>query len=145
MSGGHSVAVSPGQAQPTAERTDEIVSSSLPSRFGLPFPCDALQNCGTCGRTSPEKSSKEADGEAGSEDINASVDFEEFMLKEDLASEVSDRIRALRSLDTEVNQKRLVKKRTRDEVVYLHAGLGHMVDIFCEFVDPGLPKKQGCF
>lgn len=45
-------------------------------------------------------------------------------------------------MDTKVNQKRLVKNRARDEVVYLHAGLGHMIDIFQEFIDPGLPRNQ---
>lgn len=77
--------------------------------------------------------------------MNTSGEFKEYMAKEDLASEVSDQIATLKRLDTAVNQKRLVKKRTHDELAYLHSGMAHMIDIYREFVDPGLPKKQGRF
>lgn len=67
------------------------------------------------------------------------------MYKEDLAGEISEKIRALKQLDTKIDQKRLLKKRTRDKLEYLHGGLGHMINIFREFVDPGFPRKQGRF
>lgn len=67
------------------------------------------------------------------------------MVKADLGDEISNSILALKRLDTPVNQKRLLKKRTRDEMAYLHAGLSHMLDIYREFAEPGLPRKQGRF
>lgn len=125
------------------ETTESILESSLPSRFDRPFPWDQPKARGT--RDVGNVSAVEGDSGEGSVDINSSGSFEDYIWKEDLASEVSDRITTLKRLDTEANQKRLVKKRTRDELAYLHAGLGHMIDIYREFVDPGLPRKQGQF
>lgn len=88
------------------------------------------------------ESSGDSDTQQGSDDINTSGDFEEFMDKEDLTSKILDKITTLKCLNTKFNRKRLVKKRTRDEVAYLHAGITHMIDIYQEFVDPGLPKKK---
>lgn len=88
------------------------------------------------------ESSGDSDTQQGSDDINTSGDFEEFMDKEDLTSKILDKITTLKCLNTKFNRKRLVKKRTRNEVAYLHAGITHMIDIYQEFVDPGLPKKK---
>lgn len=134
-----------GPAEVAADQTEAIFSLSLPSRFGRPFPWTSLANCGSVGLGSPEDLAVERDKRQNSDDADPSLDFDAFMRKEDLASEISDQIRTLRRLETEVNRKRLAKKRTREELAYLHAGLGHMIDTFREFVDPGLPRKQGRF
>lgn len=134
-------AAGPNTSGSDHEVTEEIVPSSLPSRFGWPFLWDSLLHRGTHAAqaltVSPTPTS--------SVDINTSASFTEFMYKEDLAGEISEKIRALKQLDTKINQKRLLKKRTRDKLAYLHGGLGHMINIFREFVDPGFPRKQGRF
>lgn len=125
--------------------TDNPISESTSAsvcRFRRPFPWASLLHRGTHQPVLHGSITNKVEARDSSQDINTAVEFEEFMGKEDIASKILDNIRKLSKLDTEANQKRLVKKRTRDELAYLHNGLTHMIDIFREFVDPGRPRKQ---